>query len=300
LKVLLVERQAPGGQAGNSPRIENFLGFPSGVSGRDLTRRAVTQATRFGTEILTTLEVKSIRSEGNTKTIVFNDGSEVSAKIVLIATGALFRTLDLPGIEKWNGAGVYYGAAHTEAANYLGKDVVVIGGANSAAQAMLFLSRYARKVTVLIRGTAPAWSKYLDMAIRANDKIQLRFNAELVEIHGEDTIREVVIKDRETNEASYLAASAVFVFIGQKPQSEFVADLVRRTENGHILTGLELVKDGKCEGWPLTRDPFLLETSVPGIFAAGDVRNGTKTGVAAATGDGNAAVTMFWQYLATI
>jgi thioredoxin reductase (NADPH) len=301
LKVLLVERQAPGGQAGNSPRIENFLGFPSGVSGRDLTRRAITQATRFGTEILTTREVKNIRSEGNTKTIVFNDGSEVSAKIVLIATGALFRTLALPGIEHWNGAGVYYGAAHTEAANYLGKDVVIIGGANSAAQAMLFLSKYARKVTVLIRGTAPTWSQYLDVTIRAYEKIELRFNAELVEIRGEDTIREVVVKDRQSEESSTLAAAAVFVFIGQKPQSDFVADLVRRTEDGHILTGLELVRDGKhAPDWPLSRDPFLLETSVPGIFAAGDVRNGTKTGVAAATGDGNAAVTMFWQYLATI
>ena len=301
LKVLLVERHAPGGQAGNSPRIENFLGFPSGISGRDLTRRAVTQAARFGTEILTTLEVKGIRTEGNSKTIIFSDGSEVTSKIVLIATGALFRTLDLPGIDHWNGAGVYYGAAHTEAANYIGQDVVVVGGANSAAQAMLFLSKYARKVRVLIRASAPAWSSYLDTAIRANEKIELRFNTELVEIHGEETIREVVVKNIQNNESSHLATSAVFVFIGQKPQSDFVADLVARANSGHILTGLELVANGKRQSnWSLLRDPFLLETSVPGIFAAGDVRNGTKTGVAAATGDGNAAVTMFWQYLATI
>ncbi len=197
LKVLLIERQAPGGQAGNSPKIENFLGFPSGISGSELTRRAVTQARRFGAEILTTQTVSSVYSTGNTKTVTFVDGSEVSAKIVLIATGAWFRTLDLPGCERWQGAGIYYGAAHTEAANYRDQDVIVIGGANSAAQGMLFLSKYAHKVTVLIRGSDPDWSQYLDQAIRSNEKIELRFNSELVEIRGEDAIQEVVIRDRK-------------------------------------------------------------------------------------------------------
>ena len=233
--------------------------------------------------------------------MTFADGSEVSAKIVLIATGAWFRTLDLPGSERWQGAGIYYGAAHTEAANYRDQDVIVIGGANSAAQAMLFLSKYAHKVTVLIRGSDPDWSQYLDQAIRSNEKIELRFNTELVEIHGEDTIQEVVIRDRKDNSRQNLPAAAIFVFIGQKPQSDFVADLVLRTESGHILTGLDLVQDGKRPpGWPLNRDPLMLETSVPGIFAAGDVRNGTKHGVAAASGDGDAAVSLFWQYLSTI
>lgn len=301
LKVLVVERQAPGGQAGNSPKIENFLGFPSGISGRELTRRAVTQARRFGTELLTTQSATSIRVEGNTKIVTLTDGSEISAKIVLIATGAWFQTLELPGIERWQGAGVYYGAAHTEASNYVDEEIVVVGGANSAAQGMLFLSKYARKVTVLIRASDPDWSQYLDAAIRTNPKIELLFNTELVEIHGDGKIQSVAVRNRRSREVSTLPARAIFVFIGQRPQSDFAADLVQRSESGHILTGLDLLKNGKRPaGWDLRRDPLLLETSVPGIFAAGDVRNGTKHGVAAASGDGDAAVSLFWQYLGTI
>jgi thioredoxin reductase (NADPH) len=300
LRVLLVERGAPGGQAGNSPKIENFLGFPAGISGGDLTRRAVTQAKRFGVEIVSAQHVKSIRIEGTSKVVTFGDGTEVQSKIILVATGAWFRTLSVPGAEKWQGAGVYYGAAHVEAANYRDQDVVVVGGANSAAQGMLFLSRYARKVKVLIRGEAPTWSRYLDVAIRANDRIELTFNTELVEIRGEDHVREVVLKDAKTGDLSHSPAAAVFVFIGQKPQSDFLPPEVIRSGSGHVLTGLDLMRDGKRpQGWPLDRDPLLLETSVPGIFAAGDVRNGTKHGVAAASGDGNAAVSMFWQYLST-
>lgn len=301
LKILLIERQAPGGQAGNSPKIENYLGFPGGISGSELTRRAVTQARRFGTEIITTQTVTGVRSEGNTKIVTFSDGTEIGARIVLIATGAWFRTLQLPGIERWQGAGVYYGAAHTEAANYRDQNVIVIGGANSAAQGMLFLARYARKVTVLIRGDSPDWSQYLDEAIRSHEKIELRLHSDLVEIHGEEQIHEVVVKNNQTGVDECLPAAAVFVFIGQKPQSDFVAGLVQRSETGHILTGLDLVRNGKRPpGWTLERDPLMLETSVPGIFAAGDVRNGTKHGVASATGDGDAAVSLFWQFLSTI
>lgn len=301
LKVLLIERQAPGGQAGNSPKIENFLGFPSGISGGELTRRAVAQARRFGTEILTTQSVKALRSEGNTKIVILEDGTELSAKMILIATGAWFRTLNLPGIERWNGAGVYYGAAHTEAANFRDQDVFVIGAGNAAAQSILFIAKFARRVFVLIRSANTDWSQYLDQAIRANEKVELLFNMELVEIRGEEKIEQVVVKHAITGELSNYQAGAIFVFIGQKPQSDFVTDLVMHTPSGHILTGLDLIKDGKRPPtWPLERDPLLLETSVPGIFAAGDVRNGTKHGVAAATGDGDAAVSLFWQYLSTI
>jgi len=301
LKVLLIERQAPGGQAGSSPKIENFLGFPSGISGGELTRRAVTQARRFGAEILTTQQVQRVCSEGNTKIVTLDDGTEISAKMVLIATGAWFRTLNIPGIERWHGAGVFYGSAHTEAANYKDQDIIVIGAGNAAAQAILFLSKFARKVTVLIRGPHPDWSLYLDRSIRSNDKIELRTHTELSDIEGEDKIRAVVVEDKQRGTSQVLPAVAVFVFIGQKPQSDFVADLVLHTPSGHILTGLDLVRDGKRPScWPLDRDPLLLETSVPGIFAAGDVRNGIKHGVAAAVGDGDTAVSLFWQYLTTV
>ncbi len=242
-----------------------------------------------------------MRTDGLMKLVTLADGSELSAKILMIATGAWFRTLDLPRVEHWNGAGVYYGAAHTEAANYQDQDVIVVGGANAAAQGLLFLSRYARSVSVLIRGEAPTWSHYIDVPIRANERIHLYCDSELVDIQGEETIQQVVVKNNQSGETQTLPAAAVFVFIGQKPQSDFVGDLVLRTPSGHIRTGLDLVRDGKRPpGWPLERDPLLLETSVPGIFAGGDVRNGTKHGVSAATGDGNAAVSLFWEYLSTI
>lgn len=301
LKVLIIERQAPGGQAGNSPRIENFLGFPNGISGNELTRRAVAQARRFGAEILTTQAVSGIKVEGHTKTVVLADGSEINCKIILIATGAWFRMLDLPGIEHRNGRGVFYGAAHTEAAYFRDQPVIVIGGANSAAQGMLFLSRYASKVTVCIRGAKPDWSQYLDSSIRTNEKIEILTHTEVSEILGEQSIEAVVLRNNQTGALQTHPARGIFVFIGQKPQSDFVSDLVMRTDRGHILTGLDLVKEGKRPpGWTLDRDPLILETNIPGVFAAGDVRNGTKHGVAAATGDGDAAVSLFWEYLATI
>ena len=300
LRALLIERHSPGGQAGHSPKIENYLGFPTGISGGDLTRRAVTQARRFGAEILSTQEVTRIRAEGNTRVVTLGDGAEVAAKIVLIATGAWFRMLDLPNAAKFYGAGLYYGAAHTEGMFYQGQDVVVVGGANSAAQGILFLARYARKVTVLMRGPEPTWSRYLDVAIRQNPRIELLFNTELTEVCGDTRVERVTIRGSGAP-APTLDCAAVFAFIGQKPQSDFVADLVLRTPSGHIMTGLDLMQGGKRPpGWPLQRDPFILETSVPGVFAAGDVRNGTRHGVSAATGDGNAAVSMFWQYLSTI
>jgi thioredoxin reductase (NADPH) len=301
LGVLVVERQAPGGQAGNSPRIENFLGFPSGVSGADLTRRAVMQARRFGAEILATRAATGIRPEGNTRIVVLDDGSEVACKIVLISTGAWFRTLDAPEFQKWTGAGVFYGSAQTEAANYQDRDVVVVGAANSAAQGVLHLRRFARSVTVLIRGDAPTWSKYLDVDIREADNIHLLEQTELAGLEGDQEIEAVVAHRTGDGAEIRLPGAALFIFIGQEPQSDFVANLVERTEDGFVLTGIDLLRDGKRpNGWTLERDPLALETNVPGVFAAGDVRNGAKHGVAAATGEGNAAVALFWQYLSTI
>jgi thioredoxin reductase (NADPH) len=241
-----------------------------------------------------------LRAEGLTRIVTLDDGSEITAKIVLIATGQWFRMLNLPGVEKWNGAGVYYGAAHTEASNYQDQDVIVIGGANSAAQGMLFLARFARSVTVLVR-SQPDWSNYLDEAIRTHPKIRLMERTELREIIGADHIESIVVENNQTNERTTLPASALFVFIGQKPQSDFVKGVLQMTPDGHIMTGLSLIQDGKRPaGWTLDRDPFMLETSMPGVFAAGDVRNGTRHGVASGVGDGNAAVSLFWQYLSTI
>jgi thioredoxin reductase (NADPH) len=300
LDVLLIERELPGGQAGSSPKIENFLGFPAGISGQDLTRRALTQAQRLGAEFLTTHSVTGIRLEGDTKIISLSDGSEISAKIILVATGAWFRTLELPAMERWNGAGVYYGAARTEAVNFRDTDVIAIGGANSAAQGILFLAKFVRSVKVLIRGQEPSWSQYLDTAIRSHPKVELMFGCQLDDLVGDEELKAVRVK-RTTGEEFELPASAVFVFIGQRPQSDFLGDLVIRTPSGHILTGPDLTSEGaKNPAWPLAREPMTLETSVPGIFAAGDVRNGTKHGVAAAVGDGNVAALLFWHYLSTI
>ena len=203
-------------------------------------------------------------------------------------------------MERWHGAGVYYGAAHTEASAYAGKDVIVIGGANSAAQGMLFLAKYARSVTVLIR-SSPDWSGYLDSAIRTHPKIALLERHELREIIGEARMERICVENNQNGERRELPANAIFVFIGQKPQSDFVKGVLQLTPDGHIMTGLSLLQNGKRpEGWTPERDPFMLETSMPGVFAAGDVRNGTRHGVAAGVGDGNAADSLFWQYLATI
>jgi thioredoxin reductase (NADPH) len=301
LHCLIVERQAPGGQAGRSPKIENYLGFPAGLSGGDLARRAVAQARRFGAELLSAQEAVRVHTNDIYRVVTLSDGAEINCHAVLLACGASFNILKMPGAAELTGAGVYYGAAHTEAAYYAGQDVFVVGGANSAAQGALFLSRFARKVTVLIRGPAPTASQYLVDAMRADEKIELRVNADLLEVRGQGKLEAVTIMDNLTNQARTLSGAALFVFIGVKPQSDLVADLVLRDPKGYILTGPDLMQEGKRpKGWPLDRDPYLLETSVPGIFAAGDVRYGTNHRVASATGDGGIAVAMIHQYLRTL
>lgn len=301
LKTLLVERDAPGGQAGSSPKIENYLGFPSGLSGSDLTRRAVAQARRFGAELLTAQEVKSIRVEDKYRIVTLGNGAQVSCHVVLLATGASFRILEAKGATELNGAGIYYGAAHTEAMYYQDQDVIVIGGANSAAQGALFLTRYARKVTMLVRGSELSASQYLVDLLTTNPKIELQYNSEVTEVSGEGRLEHAVIANRLTNELQTAPVAAMFVFIGVKPQSDIVADIIQRDSRGFILTGRDLLRDSKRpRGWLPDRDPFMLETSVPGIFAAGDIRAGTNPRVASATGEGAIAVALYYQYMKTL
>jgi len=298
LKCLVIEKAAPGGQAGSSPKIENYLGFPTGISGDDLTRRAVSQAKRFGVEILSAQEASRVAVKDAYRIVKLNDGSEISCHAALIATGASFHTLKMPGADSLTGAGIYYGAAYTEAVNYKDQNVFVIGGANSAAQGAIYLSRFARKVTVLIRGPEPTASKYLADAMNENKKLEILLNTDLIEVKGGTTLNGLVIKNTKSGESQTFDASALFVFIGVRPQSQMVSDLVLRSGKGYIFTGPDLMVDKKPPpGWTLERDPYLLETSVPGIFAAGDVRYGTSHRVASAVGEGAIAHALIKEYL---
>jgi thioredoxin reductase (NADPH) len=301
LDCLLIEKHAPGGQAGSSPKIENYLGFPMGISGSDLTRRAMVQARRLGAEILTAQEAAAIHLLDRYKIITLASGAEVSCHTLLLATGASFNTLKMPGAAELSGAGIYYGAAHTEAFYYRDQPVFVAGGANSAAQGALFLSRYARKVTVLIRGPEIIAAQHLVNALRADPKIEICLNTDLLEAHGKEKLEALTIRNTATGDSQTLPAAALFVFIGVRPQSDLVAELVLRDSKGYVLTGPDLMIDGKRPtGWPLDRDPFMFETSVPGLFAAGDVRFGTIHRVVSATSEGGAAVAMIRQYLKTL
>lgn len=300
-RCLVIERAAPGGQAGSSPKIENYLGFPTGISGNDLTRRAVSQAKRFGVEILSAQEANNVLVKDAYRIIQLSDGAEISCHALLIATGASFHTLKMPGAAELTGAGIYYGAAYTEARNYKDQDVFVVGGANSAAQGAIYLSQFARNVRVLIRGPRPTASKYLVDALEQNPKIELWCNTDLIEVQGKNTLEGITVKNNLTGHRQLFPASAMFVFIGVRPQSQLVANLVKRDEKGYILTGADLIVEKKSPpGWHLERDPYLLETSIPGIFAAGDVRFGTNHRVASAVGEGAIAFALMKEYLKTI
>ena len=303
LQTLLIEQSAPGGQAGTSARIENYLGFPSGISGADLAQRAITQARRFGAEMVTAQEVVGIRRDDPYRIVTLSDGTEVSCYAVLLATGMAVRTLDAPGIADLVGAGVYYGAAMTEAATYRDQHVCIVGGANSAGQGALFFSRSARQVTILIRGASLqfAMSKYLIDRIEAAGNIDVQARVEVAAARGSGHLEHVVLRDVESGDERVLDVSAMFVFIGAAPRSEMVAGLVERDDKGFILTGPDLPGvDRRPRGWTLDRDPFLFETSVPGVFAAGDVRAGANRRVAAAVGEGSAAIYTIHRYLETV
>jgi len=240
MRCIVIEKAAPGGQAGSSPKIENYLGFPAGISGDDLTRRAVSQAKRFGVEILSAQEASQVLVKDAYRIVKLTDGTELSCHAVLIATGASFHTLKMPGADALTGAGIYYGAAYTEALNYKDKDVFVIGGANSAAQGAIYLSQFARKVTVLIRGPEPTASKYLVEAMNENKKLEILVNTDLLEVKGSNTLEQIVLKNTKSGESKTLDASALFVFIGVQPQSKIVSDLVMCSGKGYIFTGPDL------------------------------------------------------------
>lgn len=303
LRTVVIEKEVAGGQAGTSARIENYLGFPKGISGADLARRAMTQAKRLGAEILTAQEVTGLRVADPYRQVVLDDGSELSCHALLLATGVRVRELDVPGVEPLIGASIYYGAATSEAMNYQGRKVFVIGGANSAGQGAIFLSRYASEVTILIRGDSlyKSMSRYLIDQIERTENILLRVNTEVMAVSGDVRLETVTLKNNVSGESETLPADAIFIFIGAVPYSDLVVGIVERTEAGFILTGPDLMRDGhRPNNWKPKRDPFLLETSVPGIFAAGDVCHGVVRRVATAVGQGALSVSLVHRYLETV
>lgn len=303
LKTVIVEREAPGGQAGLSSRIENYLGFPSGLSGTDLARRAVAQARRFGTEILAPQEVTKVRSEGPYRIVTLGDGSELSCHAMMIATGVQWRKLNIPGIERLQGAGVYYGAGSTEALSCRDEDVYIIGGANSAGQAAMNFARFAKNVVMLVRGESlgATMSQYLIDDIAQTPNIRVDYGMEVVAAHGEDKLEALSISCGRSGTVDTVPATCLFVFIGAEPSTEWLDGFVERDNRGFVLTGPELMREGKRPpGWTADRDPFLLETSVPGVFAVGDVRHGSVKRVASGVGEGSIAIQFVHSHLAKV
>ena len=303
LSTVMIEREATGGQAGTSSRIENYLGFPRGLTGSDLATRAVAQARRLGAEILTAREVVSVRVEDPYRYVTLNDGTELGSRALVVASGVTNQKLTAPGVAELTGAGIYYGAALTEAASYRGEPMVVVGGANSAGQGAMFFSRYASKVTMLVRGSSlsKSMSQYLIDQIAGTENIEVLTQHQVVEAHGQNRLEAISVLNSETNKIFRMDTPAMFLFIGAVPHSDCVAGVVERNRAGFILTGPDLMIDGqRPKGWKLQRDPFLLETSVPGIFAAGDVRQGATRRVAAAVGEGANVVSQVHQYLRTV
>ena len=299
----LIEREATGGQAGTSSRIENYLGFPQGISGLDLARRASDQAVRLGAEILTAQEVVKVRVEDPYRFVILQDGTELSCKALIIASGVTVRQLDAPGIESLVGAGIYYGAAVTEAAFYRDQHVFVVGGANSAGQGAMLFSRYASKVTILVRSSSLSvgMSQYLIEQIQATPNIEVLTNHEVLSVQGKTKLEAIEYTDTRSAITQTVPAAAMFIFVGAVPHTEMISDVVLCNRAGFILTGSDLIKDGKKPpGWSLRRDPYLLETNVPGIFAVGDVRQGAVRRVATAVGEGAIAVSLVHQYLKTV
>ena len=303
LHTVMIEREAPGGQAGLSSRIENYLGFPSGLSGNDLARRAVAQARRFGVEILAPQEAVGIRAEGPYRFLKLADGFEISCHALLLAMGVQWRTLDIPGIERLQGAGVYYGGGTSEALACKGETVYIIGGANSAGQAAMHFSKFAEKVVMLVRGIslASTMSHYLIEQIEKTSNIEVWPHTSVIAVHGQSRLSEITIQCSPSGETKELPATSLFIFIGAQPRTEWLGDLIQRDDRGFILSGPDLLIGGKKpQSWTLDRDPGLLETNVPGIFVVGDVRHGSVKRVASGVGEGAVVVQFIHQYLAKV
>jgi thioredoxin reductase (NADPH) len=301
LHTAVIERDAPGGQAGQSARIENYLGFPNGLSGSDLSHRAVTQARRLGAEMILARGVVGLEQRGPVHAVRFDDGTEIDAKAVLVATGVSYRRLEAPGLAELTGRGVFYGASANDSASTTGDDVFVVGAANSAGQAALHLARYAKRVVLVVRGDAleKSMSKYLVQRINVAENIEVLLQTEIVRGRGVDHLESLTLIDRGTGIETEMDAGWLFAFIGAQPRTEWLGTSIERDERGFILTGTE-VGTGPAKRWPLDRAPMLLETSRPGVFAAGDARLASMKRVASAVGEGSIAVSLVHLYLETL
>jgi thioredoxin reductase (NADPH) len=301
LRTLLLDRHAPGGQAGTSSRIENYLGFPTGVSGSELTRRAMMQAQRLGAEFLAPLEVTGVSIDGGYKRVALADGREIVARTMLATTGMFYREHPAPGIKELTGAGVYYGAATTEAAAFRGKRVMVVGGGNSAGQGAMHLARFAQEVQIAVRRDSlrPTMSQYLIEQIEKTPNIRLRPRTEIARVEGNGHVERVALASLDDQSCEVEEIDALFVFIGTRPQSDWLPANVLRDAKGFVLTGRDLLAaEAYARTWKEKREPLLLETSVPGVFAAGDLRSGAMNRVASAVGEGSMVVRLTHEYLA--
>ena len=303
LRTAVIERDAPGGQAAQSARIENYLGFPRGLSGASLSMRAAQQARRLGAEMIVARGVEALEQRGSVHTVCFGDGTKVDARAVVIATGVSYRLLEGEGLAEHAGQGVFYGAAANDARSTEGSDVYIVGAANSAGQAALHLARYARRVTLLVRGDRleKSMSQYLVERVRKRSNIDVRLRTEVVRGGGDSHLERLVLADTETGEEEEVAANWLYVFIGAQPRTDWLGDAVARDGRGFILTGPDVAaRDRPGQRWPLRRAPLLLETSRPGVFAAGDVRLASMKRVASAVGEGSSAVSNVHLYLETV